>query len=155
MKKILFFVLCAIAFLFLPSTKLLAQAEVENGHFEYDWSDVNIACDGRPIDVQIHNVVDWHVVTNKNKTIISASLRGTVTGVDQAGNTYKGFQHSLNTFQIPLPESGPISQHLRQMFHLVSQGSAPDLKVRYTFKVTVNANGELTVERESLSIDCN
>lgn len=153
MKRTILFALTAIAFLVLPSSKILAQATVQDSHFESNYNFYLVTCDGTLVNVQTHDTFDGHAVINKNKVNLSYHLKGDFTGVDAAGNTYIGHGTRTSSVSIPL-ENGAYS--FTEVFKviLVGQGSAPNISYSYTEKFTVNANGDVSVDRFDYNTTC-
>ncbi len=73
------------------------------------------------------------------------------TGIDlETGGKYVANEKVHEKLNI-----GPGETYTLELsFKLIGQGALPDLTGRTTLKVTVNANGELTVIKESFKAEC-
>ena len=72
---------------------------------------------------------------------------------DQDGNVYSGSQTVNENFYVA-PGGFPDVHSVTQNLSAVGHGGAPNLIVRERYQVTVNAPGEVTVDRYLLSIEC-
>lgn len=148
------FALTAIAFTALPSFKL-PPATVVDQHLEVDVDEAYPnPCNGDILDVTGHEIYDVHAVFNKNRANTSTHAQGRYDAVDANGNTYSG--HGSYSFPQNLPaDNGAATISLVYQVHFVGHGSAPNFTLRIKEKITVNANGEITVSRSNTTVSCN
>ena len=75
-----------------------------------------------------------------------------VSGVGlTSGTTYRA--STVDNFRLAAPFPSDITSV--RTLHLISPGPEDNLLVRFLFHITVNANGETTVEIEDVDIECN
>jgi hypothetical protein len=154
MKKTILFLLASVGLFMLPPSQLLAQAKVTSTHSETDFTGgETYACDGTAIMLSGTQTVDLHSVTTKNRFSLNQHSRVDITGTDASGNTYIGRSTSTIMEQGPVV-NGTYSIVLITSFRFIGQGATPDFNARLSSKVTVNANGEMTVQRSELSNSC-
>ncbi len=152
MKKTILFLLTAIGFLFLPSSKVMAQATVGHDQYVADLNGITyITCDGTEITLQGTETFDLHFVINKNKATFIQHITSDATGTDAAGNTYKALE-SVVIKEQTTAVNGSFTVNAIQ--HLVSQGSAPNFTVHTQFKVTVAPDGTTTVVKDRVFTSC-
>ncbi len=153
MKKSILLLLAVIGFFLLPSSKVLAQAQVVDSHYESDHTGTLAICNGTIIDYTVSEVFDSHDVFNKNRVNTSIHTRADFSGTDRAGNMYGGSAFSTISENMPT-DKGAYSYTVVYRFNFIGQGSAPNYIVSYSEKYTVNAKGEVTVDRTNLSSSC-
>ena len=91
-----------------------------------------------------------HVVYEKNGIKLQAKGKGTGT---VTGNSYN-FSYSQN-LQYTSNEQGQVSYTYKQTDKLNSLGNTDcGQSITYTYKITINANGEVTVEIINVEFDC-
>lgn len=153
MKKAILFALTAIGFMLLPYTKAQAQAQVFDYHYDYYSYNYYYAC-GNYVFAQGTISSDYHYVYNKNRAHVSGHTSGDLTAWDYYGNTYDGKVSSRYSSNYPI-QNGAFTYTNRYSVRFVSRGgTAPDFTMIYTSKYTVNANGEVTVDRYDYETSC-
>ncbi|GAA4451420.1 hypothetical protein GCM10023189_13450 [Nibrella saemangeumensis] len=157
MNKTLFFAVTAIAFLILPSSKLLAQTIVIDYSYSFPVSEPYYTCDGTEIFIQGTIAVFGKGAINGKRVNFNQHVNADLTGVDAAGNTYIG-KYNQNVTRNGTYEDGAYTAstiNILDSIRFVSQGSGPNFTERFQAHLTVTPNGQVTVDRERLTPDCN
>ena len=71
----------------------------------------------------------------------------------ESGIAYKVVGGERDSFNAAADEA-PLVYTATMMFNVVSQGGSDNLKVKYVFHVTINAQGEVTAEIDNFSFAC-
>ncbi|WP_373495174.1 hypothetical protein [Aquiflexum sp.] len=102
------------------------------------------------VDGEFHFVSN-SVFSNNGNVMLKYHVNGKGTGVGQdSGAVYQWNEVSNQTFNA----SKGINYTVTQTFMMIGQGKAPNRKVHLTYHITINANGELTVDVYNLSVEC-
>jgi hypothetical protein len=107
-----------------------------------------------------HTDGNLHIVLSftENKNRISGGFHFQPQGaklVDEFGRVYSGTGIGRGHFSEPFdPDTGTATFTSVDSFKLIGHGDAPSLLVQAVSHVTVNANGDVTVEFERLSEQC-
>lgn len=114
------------------------------------------ACTGEDValtgelSITAHTTIDGQGGIHSKFTLVPHNVRG--TGLS-SGITYKAVGGARSTFNADA-DFAPLAITSTSMFNLVSQGSSDNFQVRYTFHLTVNANGELTAVVDNFTLKC-
>lgn len=155
MKRTILFAFSALAIAVLLSFRLVPGATVVDSHLELDkTASITNPCTGNVIDITGHEVFDTHLVMNNNRANMTGHYDGHYDGVDKNGNTYIGHA-SLSTHQNAPLDNGAFSYKYVYEIHFVGKGSAPNFMIMETAHITVNANGQTTVNRSDYTTRCN
>ncbi len=79
--------------------------------------------------------------------------RGSTLVGETTGDVYRATGVTQGTFSGPMA-NGRYTETFVNNFRIIGPGPGNNFLVHETFHVTINANGETTVERESLSVEC-
>jgi hypothetical protein len=155
MKKVILFAFAVIGFITLPSFAL-TPAIVIDSHSESDVAfTYNNPCTGLDLDITGHEEFDAHVVDNGNRVSISSHINGQYTATDADGNSYVG--HWTDNFQRQLPSppaGGTYVANVAYKVHFVGQGGAEGFDLIQKGHLTVNANGDMVVNRFEGGVEC-
>ena len=101
----------------------------------------------------IHNVLRTTINGNRFSETFEGNYQG-LTGVGEtSGDTYIGNGAGHDTFNDSFT-NGQATETFTDHFNAIGQGSASDLRITEFAHITVNANGDVTVTIDKLSIDC-
>jgi len=118
---------------------------------------IDSSCVGELIDFTVTETTS--VSTSIVNGIVHADWRFRIDGTgvgETTGNTYQiheVFSEVSNTRLDPITNTGEENRIITGI--LIGQGSAPNERVKFSMHMTVNANGDITVEREIFTDDCN
>jgi hypothetical protein len=112
-------------------------------------------CDGNVIVIsgEFHVVTSSTIDENGGVHVVSHVNTVGVTGTDPVtGASYRGNAVNNTTYNF---NAGAASERTEsQTFVLVGQGRASNQLLRYQFKYTANANGEVTVSFINVTAEC-
>lgn len=114
--------------------------------------DIPNPCSGESVTLNGIISQDFHTVINGNRVNMNIQQKGHVAGVGTE-NHYNFNFASHATVNLSLI-NGEGTQVLTINEEYVSQGSSPNFIVREKFKVTVTANGDVTVSRDGVTTEC-
>ena len=154
MKRILLLAIAAIAFTTLPSFKA-PPAIVTDTHIDFAGPFFVVSpCNGEFVTLDGTISLDVHTVINGNRVNESIHYSGHLEGTGDQGNSYiLNFNENAHQNGSLVNGSLTINDVLSQT--TVSKGGAPNYKVKAYFKVTINANGTVTVLRSDFTVECN
>jgi hypothetical protein len=131
------------------------KAQVFDDHIDVcgPFEDTN-PCNGSTITTTGCFGIDVHSVVNGNTVTLSYHISSpNVRAVDDQGNTYNAIQNENQTFTGSF-NNGQLIVNDVAYVRFISKGSAPNYTLRFTFHITFNANGTITVVRGDASIEC-
>ncbi|MBA3554890.1 MAG: hypothetical protein H0W29_09070 [Gemmatimonadales bacterium] len=112
-------------------------------------------CAGEIVELQIRQLLIIHEVTREGVmfhghfTILD---RGT-SGVGlTSGTRYR--QVGVTKGNLNIHEPVPVTESFVNQLNLISAGSRPNLTIHESFHITINANGEIAVVRETERVEC-
>jgi hypothetical protein len=114
-----------------------------------------VACNGEEVFLSgelflvFHTTIDARGGIHEKFTLVPRHVRG----VGSAGTLYKAVGGDRSHFNAAA-DGAPLNFTNTDMFNLVSQGGSDNLQVKFTFHVTVNANGVETVVVDHFSAKC-
>jgi len=73
---------------------------------------------------------------------------------DDSGTEYSGSGTANNTFHVAANGTYPVEQTSISNLTGLSHGSGPNLHIKIRYRVTINAPGQATVQRDIYSIEC-
>ena len=154
MKRILLLAIAAIAFTTLPSFKAMPPATVTDVHFDIPGPfGVFNPCNGESVTLDGTLGIDVHTVINGNRVNESIHYSGHLEGTGDQGNSYiLNFNENAHQNGSLVNGSLTINDVLSQ--NAISKGGAPNFNIKAYFKVTVNANGTVTVLRSDFTVEC-
>ena len=153
MKRILLLAIAAIAFTTLPSFKA-PPAIVTDTHFDFPGPfGVFNPCNGEFVILDGTIGLDFHTVINGNRVNQSLHESGHLTGTGDQGNDYV-VNLNVNVHSNFSLVNGSWTYNAVQSFNVISKGGAPNFVLKTSFKITVNANGDVTVVRGDFSAEC-
>ena len=148
---------------FVPTgTPLMDAASLKSGESSFDFDFVETRCsaeDGHEaIHIQGTFSGKWHWVRTSSDQwnyIANYSFRGTGTGLT-SGAEYMLLGQGTFGQHIGSDAVGHVPWIEREVstINFIGQGGAPNLREKYAFNYTVNANGELVVYEESIGVWC-
>jgi hypothetical protein len=154
MSRLLFLTSLCVLTLFASATAAQAAAIHESIPVSFT---ADNPCNGEAVSVT--GTVDFVINTLANPAveyIAAENGRYEVTGVGATtGSKYvvRDVLH-VSTVVTSFTTGAPLQSTLTELFHLVSQGSAPDFWSLAVFHVTVTANGDITVNLEFVPQAC-
>ncbi len=98
---------------------------------------------------EIHTVTHITYDSGRAHVVVRVNAQG-VEGFSSEGRRYRATRNLGTTAN---GDGLPFSSTTVQSFNLVSAGSGPNMLVHVTAHITVNANGETTVEVQNVSGD--
>ena len=117
---------------------------------------IAIACNGEVVLLSgellliFHTTVDSRGGFHDKFTLVPRNVRGVGS---ETGTEYKAVGGDRSSFTADI-DDGPVVFTNTDMFNLVSNGSADNLQGKFTFHITINANGEITSEVDAFSEKC-
>ncbi len=143
-------------------TPLMDAASLNSGGGSFDFDFVEARCSSEDGHEEIHMQGTfssrWHRVWTSSDQwnyVSNYSFRGTGTGLT-SGASYE--LHGQGTFGVHI---GPVAagevpwiEREVSTINFIGQGGAPNLREKYAFNYTVNANGELVIYEESVGVWC-
>src|SRR5688572_12479690 len=114
-----------------------------------------IACNGEEVLLTgellliFHTTIDAKGGIHSKFTLVPRHVRG----VGSAGTLYKVVGGSRSHFNADA-DFAPLNFTSTEMFNVVSQGGSDNLQLKFTFHVTINANGVETVVIDHFSAKC-
>lgn len=149
-------IITSVGIIFLLSAFALPTKKapiVINAEFQFpaDFTVTN-PCNGAEVSVTGMLNITIHGVINNNRVAITGHNMGHLTGTDNEGNTYNA--NLINFFPINgslINNQFKSINHYKVMYR--GAGSASDFTVSNSSQITINANGEVTVVRETGSFD--
>lgn len=133
-----------------------AQAFTITEKFVEPFDSVEIACNGEEVflsgevHLTFHTTIDARGGIHERFSLVPSKVRGVGA---ETGTVYKAVGGSRSHFKADA-DFAPLNITDTSMFNLVSQGGSENLQVKFTFHVTVNANGVETVVVDNFSIKC-
>lgn len=102
-------------------------------------------------DVEISGTIHMVNETQSDGSLIGHFNYQNVTGVGlTSGNTYR--VSAVDQIRLAAPFPSDITSV--NSFRLISQGSSSNLLVNVLYHITVNANGEVTISIDDLTMQC-
>lgn len=137
-------------------TAVQAQAFTITERVIEPFETVEIACNGEEVFLSgellliFHTTVDARGGIHEKFTLVPRQVRGVglVTGI-----AYKAVGGGRSHFNADA-DFAPLNITDTSMFNLVSQGGSDNLQLKFTFHVTINANGVETVVVDHFSAKC-
>lgn len=151
-----FSIFLMLSFAFM-SISTMAQANNATTVEKIPLSGTLYACNGEGVDFAgTGNLVTHSSVSNSGRVNFQIHGNVSVKAVGQiTGAPYVSFETFNYGERFDSTDSAPYVFTWVGNFNLNGQGSVPNLKGHRTFHTTINANGELSSFRMTLTIDCN
>ena len=114
-----------------------------------------VACNGEEVFLSgellliFHTTIDARGGIHEKFTLVPRHVRG----VGSAGTPYKVVGGDRSHFNADA-DFAPLNITNTDMFNVVSQGGSDNLQLKFTFHVTINANGVETVVVDHFSAKC-
>lgn len=137
-----------IGLMLLGSFSLFSQGTTQEN---YSFSHTIIFCDG-PAMVQGNFHFNYNEVSSGGGTynyIFHANGKGKAVGIG-----YDAKYEWINSFNYSFNAAKGYTETFVQNFHLIGKGNASNTFIKVRFKLTVNANGSLTVWIDSFEAEC-
>ena len=131
------------------------KAQVFDDHIDVcgPFEDTN-PCNGGTITTTGCYGINLHSVVNGNTATLSFhASSANVSAVDDQGNTYNAILNENQTFTGSFNNGQLIVNDVVHVL-FISKGLAPNYTQRFSFHITLNANGTITVVRGDASIEC-
>ena len=155
MKRIL--VLCAISALVVGVSA--AQAAVETNEVVTESFSQLVPCANGGIgetisgDVQLHVLITSTINRNRASGKFHFQPQGSTLVGETTGDVYRATGVTQGSFSGSLT-NGQYSETFVNNFRMIGPGPGNNYLVHETFHVTITANGDVTVERERISVEC-
>ena len=155
MKRIV--ALCAISALVLGVSA--AQAAVETNEIVTESFSLPVPCANGGIGETISGDVQLHVLITStvNGTKVSGKFhfqpQGSTLVGETTGDVYRATGVTQGTFSESL-KNGQFTETFVNNFRMIGPGPGNNILVHETFHITISANGDVTVERESITDEC-
>jgi hypothetical protein len=154
-----FVALCAFAAAIVGVSA--AQAAVEsNETITESISGEMIPCANGGVGELVSGDILLHVLftSTVNRNTMSGKFhfqptQGSTLVGETTGDVYRATGVTQGTFSGPMT-NGRYTETFVNNFRIIGPGPGNNFLVHEVFHVTINANGETTIERESLSVDC-
>lgn len=133
-----------------------AQATTVTSNASFPFTETAVTCDDVYITLTGKMHVLAHVTTDAQggRHAILQINTEEVKGTDAAGNNYVSSATNNNDLN-EAGTAGSQSEHtITTKFLLVGKGNLPDLLVKTTMHVTINADGEMTAEVTNVVAQC-
>ena len=114
------------------------------------------ACNGEDVFLSGERLLILHATIDSSGGIHSkfTLVPGHVRGVGSVtGTQYKAVGGDHEHFKMDV-DGAPLNFTNTDIFNLVSQGGTDNLQLKFIFHITINANGEVTVEVDHFSAKC-
>ena len=155
MKRIV--ALCAVTALVVGVSA--AQAAVETNEVITEPFSESVPCANGGVgetisgDVQLHVLFTSTVNGNKVSGKFHFQPQGSTLVGETTGDVYRATGVTQGSFNGSLT-NGHYTETFVNNFRMIGPGPGNNLLIHETFHITINANGDVTVERESLSDEC-
>jgi len=155
MKKVLFFLGAACLFTVFSSFKAVPPATVIDQHIDFTgpFGFFN-PCNGEFVVADGTIGDDLHVVINNNRVNLSEHESGHLSGTGDQGNGYEVNVNAQLTENGISLQNGAVTLTEVVSEEFISKGGAPNFVVKITEKITINANGTITVDRTNFTTEC-
>ena len=111
-------------------------------------------CSGELVDFNIEGTFSVRGTMNKNRASLNIHQSEKYDGVGQtSGNNYSGHGQANQHQNIDLVDGYGNANGVLTVI-ITTSGGGNNYKVRQTFHITVNANGVVTVNRGSATVEC-
>lgn len=157
-KHVRMFIVLALALALsaVATIPTFAEADTATEIFTEPYNAIITACNGEEVQLSGELLFIFH--TNRDA---QDALHTTITLVPnqvvgvgaETGTKYRAVGGDRENYY-NLDGEAPITYTNTDMYNLVSQGGTDNLQIKYTFHVTVNANGELSTEVDHFSAMC-
>ena len=138
-------------------TAARAQATTVTSNVSFPFTDTAVSCDGETVDISGKMHLLAHATTDARGGR-HVTLQINTEGVKGVGATSGGEFVSSATNNESINDSnttgGQSEYTVTTKFLLVGKGKLPDLLVKTTMHVTINANGEATAEVTNVVAEC-
>lgn len=154
-QKILALVL-ALALSAVATFPTFAKATTASEIFIEPYNATITACNGEEVQLSGELLFIFHTNRDAQDALHTtiALVPNQIVGVgSETGATYRAVGGDRENYY-NLDGEAPITYTNTDMFNLVSQGSSDNLLAKYTFHVTVNANGEISAEVDQTTEEC-
>ena len=136
-----------------------AQAAVVTNEIITESFSVSVPCANGGVgetisgDVQLHFLMTSTVNGNKVAGKFHFQPQGSTLVGETTGDVYRATGVTQGTFSGSL-KNGQYTETFVNNFRMIGPGPGNNILVHETFHITINANGDVTVERESISDEC-
>lgn len=134
-----------------------AQASTVTSNASFPFADTAVSCDGETVNVSGKMHLLAHVTTDARggrHVTLQINTAG-VKGIgESSGSEYVSSSTNNDSINDPDTTGGQSEYTTTTKFLLVGKGRLPDMFVKTTMHVTVNANGEVTAEVTNVRAEC-
>lgn len=116
------------------------------------YTDVN-SCNGEIMTINYNIPIHVHSVINDNRANFSWKAHYYYDGTGSQGNTYHGIGQELLTESAPI-ENGAYTGTYVVLVTMVTKGGAPNYQWRSSVKITISADGKITVFKLNDTFEC-
>lgn len=146
----------ALALSAVATFPTFAKATTASEIFTEPYNATITACNGEEVQLSGELLFIFHTNRDAQDALHTAItlVPNRVTGVgSETGTTYRAVGGDRENYY-NLDGIAPITYTNTDMYNLVSQDGSDNLQIKYTFHVTVNANGEISTEVDHFSEMC-
>lgn len=151
------FVLSLVALALVGThTAAHAQATTVTSNAIFPFTETRTTCGGQEVILSGKMHLLAHVTTDAQggrHAILQINTAG-VKGTDAAGNQYVSSATSNESLNDAGQAGSQYEDNITTKFLLVGKGNLPDMLVKTTMHVTVNAEGEMTAQVTNVVADC-
>ena len=158
-KKMLSLFALSLAALILVGAQSAARAQATTvtSNASVPFADTAVSCDGETVNVSGKMHLLAHVTTDarSGRHIVLQINTASIKGVgESSGSEYVSSATNHDSINDPDTFGGQSEHTVTTKFLLVGKGRLPDMFVKTTMHITVNANGEVTAEVTNVTAEC-
>ncbi|HZG51130.1 MAG TPA: hypothetical protein VEZ40_03245 [Pyrinomonadaceae bacterium] len=134
-----------------------AQATTVTSNASFPFADTAVSCDNETVNISGKMHLMAHVTTDarSGRHIVLQINTASVKGVGaSSGSEYVSGATNHDSINDPDTTGGQTEYTTTTKFLLVGKGRLPDMFVKTTMHVTVNANGEVTAQVTKVTAEC-
>jgi len=149
--------LAAAVILTCTQISALPQATTVTSNATFPFTDTAVSCGGETVNLSGNMHLLAHVTTDarSGRHVILQINTQSVKGVGAtSGNEYVSSATNGESLNDPDTLGGQSEYTTTTKFLLIGKGKLPDLLVRTTIHITINANGEATAEVTNVDTNC-
>jgi hypothetical protein len=157
-KKVLSLLALSLAALFVAGSQNPARAQASNvtSNASFPFTDTAATCGDQTVNISGKMHLLAHVTTDAQggRHAILEINTANVKGTDDAGNQYVSSSTNDESINDAGADGTQNESTITTKFLLVGKGNLPDLLVKTTLHVTVNASGEVTADVTNVVAEC-
>ena len=157
-KMLSLFALSLAALIFVGAQSAArAQATTVTSNASFPFAETAVSCDGETVNLSGKMHILAHATTDarSGRHVVLQINTASIKGVgESSGSEYVSSTTNHDSINDPDTLGGQSEHTLITKFLLVGKGRLPDMFVKTTLHVTVNANGEVTAEVTNVTAEC-